>query len=141
MKITQLSVFLENQVGVITEMISLLSSKGVNLRAFSVAEGVEFGIMRMIVDNLDVAIDELTKGGYKVSTTEVVCINVPNVAGGLASVLECLARENIFIQYMYAFSEGDVASTVIRPTDVDKCNEVLERSRDELTSQNSLYYF
>ncbi len=141
MKVTQLSVFLENRVGVITEVTSLLGQNGVNMRAFSVAEGAEFGILRLIVDDVERAKSLLESACVKVITTDVICINVPDVAGGLSSVLECLAREGIFIQYMYAFSDGDAASTIIRPTDVDRCSEVLESCREELNTKSTLYRF
>lgn len=141
MKITQLSIFLENRVGVITEVTSLLSENGINMRAFSVAEGSEFGILRLIVDDVQRAKCLLEQANIKVGLTDVICINVPNVAGGLSTVLECLAREGVFIQYMYAFSEGDAASTIIRPTDVVRCAEVLESCREELNAKSALYRY
>ncbi len=141
MKIKQLSIFLENRVGVITEVTSLLSSCGINMRAFSVAEGFDFGILRLIVDDVEAAKQTLEGANIKVNITDVICINVPNVAGGLSAGLNYLAREEIFIHYMYAFSEGDAASTIIRPTDVDRCVEVLERCREELNTQSALYRY
>ncbi|MFI3247932.1 MAG: amino acid-binding protein [Rikenellaceae bacterium] len=139
MKISQLSIFLENHAGVINEVISILGEKSINMRAFSVADGVEFGILRLIVSDVDSALKALSEAGYKVNLTDVIGINTPNDPGALMTVMECLAREDVFIQYMYAFSEGDVASTIFKPTDIDRCIEILERSRDELKSKSPLY--
>ncbi|MFI3269494.1 MAG: ACT domain-containing protein [Rikenellaceae bacterium] len=139
MKIKQLSIFMENQVGVINSVTKILADRGVNMRAFSVAEGAEFGILRLIVENPDDVQKMLQEEGFKVNTTEVIGLQLPNVAGALSSVMECLAREGVFIQYMYAFSDGDVASTVIRPTQIDRCIEILDKCREELTAKNPLY--
>lgn len=141
MKINQLSVFMENRVGVINEVTSILSKAGINLQAFSVADGVEFGILRIIVADVDNAKQVLEQAGYKVNISEVVSIHVPNVAGGLAEALNCLAKEDVFIQYMYAYSESDVACVVIRPNDIDRCVEVLESCSKELTEKSPLYSF
>lgn len=139
MKIKQLSIFMENKVGVINEITSILSKNGVNMRAFSVAEGAEFGILRLIVSDAEQVQDLLQCAGFKVNITEVISIQLPNVSGALSSVMEFLAREGVFIQYMYAFSDGEAASTVIRPTDIDRCVNILESCRAELLAKNALY--
>lgn len=141
MKIKQLSVFMENRVGVINEVTSTLGAGGVSMRAFSVAEGSEFGILRVLVSDVERAETVLSEAGFKVNFTDVLCLKVPNVAGGLSVVLDTLAAEDVFIQYMYAFSEGDVASVVIRPNDIDKCVDVLLRNRETLTAKDPLYSF
>ncbi len=141
MKINQLSIFMENRSGVINEVTSILSAAGVNMRAFSVAEGSEFGILRILVDDVELADKAATEAGFKVNRTEVLCIQVPNVAGGLSAVLDLLANDGVFIQYMYAFSDGDVASTVIRPNNIDKCIDILQRNKEVLSAKSSLYNF
>ncbi len=128
MKIKQLSIFMENRVGVINTVTSILAANGVNMRAFSVAEGAEFGILRLIVESPEEVQKMLQNEGFTVNTTEVIGLQLPNVAGSLSKVMEILANEGVFIQYMYAFSEGETASTVIRPTDIDRCIEILEKS-------------
>lgn len=139
MKIKQLSVFLENRVGVINELTSTLGRNGINMRAFSVAEGMEFGIMRLIVDDVDKAIEVLTAAHYTVNTTDVLAIQLPNVAGALAALLDQLAKDGIFINYMYAFSDGDSANTVIRTNDIDRCEDVMQLAIATLSAQNQLY--
>ncbi len=139
MKIKQLSIFLENRMGVLNEVTSILCRNNINMQAFSIAEGPEFGILRLIVSDNEAAQNLLKAAGFTVNETEVIGINTPNIPGALSSVMECLARENVFIQYMYAFSEGEIASTVIRPTDIDRCVEILESCREELMQKSPLY--
>ncbi len=139
MKIKQLSVFMENRVGELNKVTSILSQKGINMRAFSVAEGAEFGILRLIVSDPEAVRAILQEAGFAVNTTEVIGIQLPNVAGALSSVMEYLAAEDVFIQYMYAFSEGELASVVIRPTDIERCVATLEGCREALMAKSSLY--
>lgn len=127
MTIKQLSVFLENKTGRINEVTRILGQQGINMHAFSLAESADFGILRMIVSDVEKAKTSLREANFAVQLTEVVCFNCPNQPGTLASVLDILAREAIFIEYMYAFSEGDTASVVIRPTDVQKCMDILKK--------------
>ncbi len=139
MKIKQLSVFLENKVGVINGLTSTLGANDINMKAFSVAEGTEFGIMRLIVDDVDRAINVLTAAGFTVSTTEVLSVQLPNVAGALAALLDQLAKDDIFIQYMYAFSDGKIANTVIRPNNIEHCIEAIDKAMTILHNNNPLY--
>lgn len=128
MTVKQLSVFLENKTGRINEVARLLGAAGVNMTAFSIAENVDFGIMRVIVSDVDKAVSVLRENRFAVTLTDVVCIKCPNVPGAMSGILELLAHENVFIEYMYAFSENDTASIVIRPTDTAKCIEILARN-------------
>ena len=101
MTIKQLSVFLENKSGRINEVTKALGEQGINMHAFSMAETTDFGILRLIVSD--------------------VCISCPNVAGALSKILEKLAEHQIFIEYMYAFAQGDRANIVIRPSNLSEC--------------------
>ena len=123
--IKQLSVFIENKTGRINEVTRILADNGINMTAFSLAESADFGILRMIVSDVDKARQALKEARFGVNTTDVVCFSCENVPGALATVLERLAKEDIFIEYMYAFSQGEKANVVIRPTDVARCVEVL----------------
>ena len=125
MTIKQLSVFLENKTGRINEVAKILGFKGINMKAFSMAETADFGILRLIVSEVDKAVEVLREANFAVMLTDVVCLSVPNVAGALSSILETLASNDIFIEYMYAFSEGDAANVVIRPNDITRCVLVL----------------
>ena len=125
MTIKQLSVFLENKTGRINEVTKILGKYSINMHAFSMAETTDFGILRLIVSEVDKAVEILRNADFAVMLTDVVCISMPNVAGSLSDVLDNLAQNNIFIEYMYAFADGEKANVVIRPNDIDKCITIL----------------
>ncbi|MBQ5819328.1 MAG: amino acid-binding protein [Bacteroides sp.] len=132
MTIKQLSVFLENKTGRINEVTKILGKHSINMHAFSMAETTDFGILRLIVSEVDKAVEILRNENFAVMLTDVVCISCPNVAGSLSAILEKLASKEIFIEYMYAFAEGNKANVVIRPNDIDKCVQVLSECECEL---------
>ena len=125
MIIRQLSIFLENRTGRINEVARILADNGINMQAFSMAETADFGILRLIVSDVERAAQILRDADFAVMMTDVVCISRPNVAGSLSEIMEILAEQDIFIEYMYAFAQGDLANVVIRPTDIERCVEVL----------------
>ena len=127
MIVKQLSVFLENKAGRINDVVKVIADAGVNMTAFSIAENLDFGIMRVIVSDVDRAVEALRAARFAVKLTDVVCLDAPNVPGSLSRILETLAREEVFIEYMYAFSRGEQASVVIRPTDTEKCAQILSK--------------
>ena len=125
MTVKQLSVFLENRTGRINEVAKILGTHNINMKAFSMAETADFGILRLIVPEVDKAVQVLRDASFAVMLTDVVCISVGNVPGALSKILETLASNDIFIEYMYAFSEGEQANVVIRPKLLDRCVELL----------------
>ena len=125
MTIKQLSVFLENKSGRINEVAKILGKNQINMHAFSMAETTDFGILRLIVSEVDKAVEVLREANFAVMLTDVVCINCNNVAGALSSILDKLTEAGIFIEYMYAFAEGDMANIVVRPTDIARCEHAL----------------
>lgn len=126
MSIKQLSIFLENKTGRINEVTKILGKNGINMQAFSMAETTDFGILRLIVTEVEKAVEVLRNENFAVMLTDVVCISCPNVAGSLSKILDKLAENEIFIEYMYAFAEGDKANVVIRPNNITNCLKVLE---------------
>ena len=132
MTIKQLSIFLENKTGRINDVTRILGNNSINMHAFSMAETTDFGILRLIVSEVDKAVEILREENFAVMLTDVVCISCPNVAGSLSAILEKLAEQEIFIEYMYAFADGDKANVVIRPNDIAKCVEVLDGCTCEL---------
>ena len=126
MTIKQLSIFLENKTGRINDVTRILGANGINMHAFSMAETTDFGILRLIVSEVEKAVDILRENNFAVKVTDVVCIKCSNTAGSLASILEKLAVQNIFIEYMYAFADGDFANIFIKPNDLEKCVAVLK---------------
>lgn len=125
MIIKQLSIFLENRTGRINEVAKILAENGINMQAFSMAETADFGLLRLIVPDVDKAVEVLHAASFAVMVTDVLCISCPNVPGSMSTVLEKLAANNVFIEYMYAFSEGDTANVVIRPTNLEAAVAVL----------------
>ena len=126
MTIKQLSVFLENKTGRINEVAKILGANGINMKAFSMAETPDFGILRLIVSDVDEAVEILRAADFAVKLTDVICLHCPNKAGALGEILEQLAVAEVGIEYMYAFAEGDMANIVVRPTDIARCEKALE---------------
>ena len=132
MTIKQLSIFLENKTGRINEVTKILGKHSINMHAFSMAETTDFGILRLIVSEVEKAVEILRAENFAVMLTDVVCISCPNVAGSLSTILEELAANNIFIEYMYAFAEDNKANVVIRPNDIERCVSVLTNSNCDI---------
>lgn len=139
MHIKQLSVFLEDRSGRLTELTRILAVNDINITALSVAETADYGIVRMVVGRPELAKDVLEKAGFSIGLTDVVCINMPDQPGSLYRILEILTDEGINVDYMYAFSNNDVALAVIRAADIQRVTEVLDRNRLKLLSQSDIY--
>lgn len=103
MIIKQLSVFVENKSGRLADIVSVLGAKGVDMSALSLADTVDFGIMRMIVDKDEVATETLREEGIAFKMTDVLAVRLADQPGGLATVLSVLTEANIGVNYMYAF--------------------------------------
>ena len=135
MTIKQLTIFLENRTGRINDVAKILGSAGINMKAFSMAETADFGLLRLVVSEVDKAVQVLRDASFAVMLTDVICINAENVPGSLSNILDSLAANDIFIEYMYAFSEGETANIVIRTNDMDKCISVLGECQCTLMNQ------
>ena len=135
----QLSIFLENKRGRFTEVAKLLGEEGVNMTAFTVSESSDFGILRLIVSDPEKAIGILREHKYAVSEADVICLHCPNTPGALGRAMDIITNAGIFIEYMYAFSEGDSANVIIRPDNTEKCIEVLTANKLELLAASDLY--
>ena len=139
MKTKQLSIFLENKSGRLTEVTEALGSAGINLSAMSIADNSDFGILRCIVSDPDKAYQVLKEQHFAVKITDVIGFVCPNVHGSLAVVLKHLSDNGVFIEYIYSFANGNVATVVIRPTDLDACEKILAEKKVELMAANDLY--
>ena len=140
MTIKQLSVFLENKTGRINEVTKILGKHSINMHAFSMAETTDFGILRLIVSEVDKAVEILRNENFAVMLTDVVCISCPNVAGSLSEILAHLANNDIFIEYMYAFlgrTEGK-ALMVLKADDEEMLEQVLTSHGVELAKPNEI---
>ncbi|AFM42573.1 ACT domain-containing protein [Desulfosporosinus acidiphilus SJ4] len=126
----QLSIFLENAKGRLAEVISLLAELKVNIRALSLADTKDFGVLRIIVDDPEHTTEKLRERKVVVSLTQVWVLKVPDRTGGLAEVLNQLVKHNVIVEYMYAFveRENEQARVVIRAQD----QAVMEKAMREL---------
>jgi len=140
MIIKQLSVFLENKTGRLNEVTQILGNAGINMSAFSVADTSEFGILRMIVSEPEKALSILKDAEFSVRLTDVICLNSPNEPGALARALNILSGEEVFIEYLYAYSMNKkTANIVLKPDNIQKCIEVLQAHKLELVSASDMY--
>jgi hypothetical protein len=113
MKVNQISIFVENKSGRLAEVTKILGNAGINIRALSLADTSDFGILRLIVNDSARAIEVLKSRQFTVSMTEVVAVEVSDRPGGLADILEILEKEKINVEYMYAFVERSSNNAVI----------------------------
>jgi hypothetical protein len=139
MIIQQLSIFLEDKSGRLTELTKILAENDINITALSIADASDFGIIRMVVGRPELAVQVLKEQGFSVHLTEVACIIVPNEPGGLYHALKILADNNINIDYMYAFAIQSTALVVIRSESISKVVEVLQKHKLELMKASQVY--
>ena len=139
MAITQLSLFLMNQPGQLVDAVGILSEGGANIRAMSIAESNDFGILRAIVSDTDLAVS-LLKEKYLISKTEVIAARMGDKSGSLYPILKVLNESNINIEYMYAFTGTgvDEAYVVLRVNDVQTAEAVLKASGIPTLSDENL---
>ena len=141
MNIKQISVFLENKPGSLNAMTHILAEHNVDMRALSLAETKDFGIVRLIVDNVYTATTVLKDAGYIHSITPVLAVAIPDEPGGLNNVLQVLGDGDVNVEYMYAFLGGknsEHAYMIFRVTDNDKAVEILTKNKISLVSQDHI---
>ena len=130
MQIKQLSIFVENKAGRLAEITAVLAEANVDIRAISIADTSDFGILRLIVDHPDEAVEALKKAGMTVSLTSVIAIGIHDRPGEFAKAMRILADEHIAIEYMYAFISRDKgkACVILRVDDDQRAVSVLQDS-------------
>jgi hypothetical protein len=130
MKVDQIAVFLENKSGRLAAITQALSENNINIRALSVADTADFGILRLIVDDTDKATSVLKNEGFTVGKAVVIAVEVADRPGGLARVLSVLHEAGINVEYMYAFVEksGENAVLIFRFDDPDMAITVLKNA-------------
>ena len=129
MLVEQIAVFLENKSGRLAEISGILADNDVNIRALSVADTADFGILRLIVDKIEIAKTVLKDGGFTVGKTNVIAVEVEDKAGGLARVLASLHASEINVEYMYAFvnKTNDNAVLIFRFENMDDAISSLQK--------------
>jgi len=113
MGIKQISVFLENTTGRLSEVTKTLANAGINLRAISIADTADFGILRIIADKTDVAVNALNTAGFTTRQTDVVAVEIEDVPGSLAKLMDVFQQSQVNIEYLYASLEGQVGKAVV----------------------------
>lgn len=143
MKITQISVFLENKKGRLYDAIRILGQKGIDIKTLTIAENENFGILRMIVDRPEESLQVLHVHNFVASITDIVAVEVADHPGGLAQVLKVLDENKINIEYMYAFVEkrADKAILVFRFDDLDKAIAVLTENGIRVVGKKDIVNF
>ena len=141
MRVEQISVFLENKAGRLAEVARILSEAGVNIRALSLADTSDFGIFLLIVDNNDKAKTALKEQGLTVGKTDVVAVEVDDRPGGLSRILDILSKEQINVEYMYAFVQhsGKDAVIIFRFDDIDAAIKLLMEKGVKVIEGKTVY--
>lgn len=141
MLVKQISVFLENKEGRVAQVTQILSDSKINIRALSIADTTEFGILRLIVDKPEKAEEALKNEGFTVSITEVIAISIEDEPGGLAKALELLHENKISVEYIYAFisKTSHRANVILRVESCERAIESLEAGGFLVLSANEVY--
>ena len=141
MKVRQISIFLENRSGRLASVLREVGRAVVNIRALSLADTSDFGILRLIVDDVDKGVQALRETGHTVSLTEVLAVEVPDHPGGLAGILDKLSAANLNVEYMYAFvcRATEKAVVVFRFEDVDHAVATLQSSGISVLRAETVY--
>lgn len=132
MKVTQLTVFLENRSGRLAEVADMLGKQGINIRGFSTTEAAEYGIVRLIVSDPERARQTLHEAGFTTHFSHVICVRVPDEPGGLARVLDELAAQDISVDYLYSISFQNICFAV---RNIDRAIELLAGKVDLLSDE------
>jgi hypothetical protein len=135
----QLSVFLENKSGRLTEVLEVLGEDNIRITALSVADTEEFGILRLIVSDPEKARELLKKHAFSVNLTEVISIIAPNEAKHYAKVLRILSDIDISVEYTYAFSFGNKSIIILRCSNTEEAIKALKSHEMELLRASDLY--
>lgn len=141
MQAQQISIFLENKAGRLLDVTKTLSGAGVNIRALSLADTSDFGVLRLIVDNTVKAEEALKKNGFTVKKTPVVAALVSDRPGGLHGILGLLTEAGINVEYMYAFVQqsGDNAIMIFRFDKIEDAVSILSENGVEIIDGDKLY--
>lgn len=141
MKVSQITVFLENKRGRLADVTEALAEHDVNIRAASIADTIDYGLLRLIVSDPVRARQALSERGFTASETEVLAVEVEDAPGGLARIIRCLADKGVNIEYLYAFvgKSGKNAIVVLRSEDTALARETLASAGMTLLSGEQVH--
>lgn len=139
--VKQISVFLENKEGRLAEVTKAMAAKGINIRAMSIADTTDFGILRLIVNDPELASEVLREAGFTVSVREVLAVGIKDEPGALSQVLGSLQKNSIVIEYMYAFLEKcqDKALVILKVPDSAKALAAFAENGIPVIGEDELY--
>ena len=122
----QLTVFIENRSGRLSEVLNVLKENNVNILSLSLADTTEFGLLRLIVDNATLGKEKLTENGFSSLLSDVSIIQIPHKTGSLQALLKVIDENGVNIEYMYGLSiESDEAYVVLKASDTEKVDKIL----------------
>ena len=125
----QLTVFIENRSGRLSEVLGVLKDNGVNIISLSLADTTEFGLLRLIVDNAAYGKEKLTENGFSSLLSDVSIIRIPHKVGSLQELLRAIDENGVNIEYMYGLSiDSDEAYVVLKASDIQKVDRILEEN-------------
>ena len=125
----QLTVFIENRTGRLSEVLDVLGENGVNILSMSLADTTEFGLLRLIVDNAALGKDKLNEKGFSALLSDVSIIKIPHKAGSLQKLLRTIDENGVNIEYMYGLSiASDEAYVVLKASDVERIDKILSEN-------------
>lgn len=127
MIITQVSVFLENKAGSVERVATLLGDAGINIKTFTLDDGADFGILKMILSDAEAGYTILENAGLSVLKNDVVSVECPNMVGSISKLLKKLKEAGVSVEYIYSFQDGDVAKAILRSKDAARCNAIAEQ--------------
>ena len=141
MKVKQISVFLENKSGRLARVTQVLGNNSINIRALSIADTTDFGILRLIVNDPDKAFSILKEDGFTVSVTDVLAVEVLDEPGGLSNTMEVLKQAGINIEYLYAFLQkaSNAALVVFRVEQLDEAITALQSKNIRILAGDEVY--
>ncbi len=141
MTVKQLSIFLENKLGRLAEVTSTLGNHGINIRALSIADTADFGILRLIVNNPAEAYQVLKSSGFTVSETDVIAAEIEDSPGGLGRILTLMDENDVNIEYLYAFLEKKTtqALVVFRVENIDEATHILQTNGINIFKDSQVY--
>jgi hypothetical protein len=139
--IKQLSVFIENKAGELSDFTQVLSKNGISIKSILLADSTDFGLVRTIVDNPERAKAILEEEGFSVRFTNVFGVKIEDVVGSFDKVVTALAHENINIQYTYSFYEANIGIFIfsVEQTSFEEAIKILEKNGIEIVSASHFY--
>lgn len=135
----QLTIFIENRTGRLSEVLNVLKQSEVNILSMSLADTTEFGLLRLIVDNPALGREKLNESGFSALLSDISIIKIPHKTGSLQELLSIVDKSGVSIEYMYGLSiDGDEAYVVLKASDAQKIDEILTENKVSTVSCEDL---